>query len=328
MRPNWTLLAAVLLGGVGFAALLYDAPLLGHDWLSLFVRQPHDVLALPPNVPYPPWVIPILLRSLTIFPTRVSVALVKGLTLSTVTMFSYREARHSFPTRRIVAVMAVLLAAVDPLVWAMLWLGQVDMLVLIGVIIMPFGVPFVLAKPQIGMWAVLNSRRDMLIAAAVVGLSFVIWGFWPAVALNPAIFNPHPSLFGWHYTSPILALVGGMLLLFTNRDPLRLMAAGSLLSPYLLPYHFVVLLPVIGRVSGLRQIALWFSSLCVFAVAGIPTPAVKTAALIFPVLAWVLLAPSLRPRDLLNDPDTLLRRGLRLLPIISRPVIHPRQTSA
>jgi hypothetical protein len=322
MRPDWPLLAAVLLGGAAFAVLLMDAPLLGHDWLSLFARQPHDILALPANVPYPPWVIPILLRPLTVFPVPVSVALIKGLTLACVTLISYREGRRAFPHNRLVAVVAVLLAAVNPLTWGMLWLGQIDMLVLIGVIIMPYGVPFVLAKPQIGMWVILNSRRDMLIAAAVLALSLVIWGFWPSVALNPAIFNPHPALFGWHYTSVVVGLVGAALLVFTNRDPFRLMAAGSLVSPYLLPYHFIVLLPALGRAAGVRQAVLWLASLGVFAVAGVPTPAVKTLALAFPLLVWALLAPSLRPRDLFNDPDTLFRRGLGLLGAARHRVAH------
>jgi hypothetical protein len=80
----------------------------------------------------------------------------------------------------------------------------------------------------------------------------------------------------------------------------------------MMPYHYFVLLPAIGRVSGWRQFVLWMTSLLMLAVVAFSTPEMKLLAQLFPLLVWGLLTPSLRPKDMLADPDTLLNRGLKL----------------
>jgi hypothetical protein len=43
-------------------------------------------------------------------------------------------------------------------------------------------------------------------------------------------------------------------------------------------------------------------------VAGMPIIPIKIVALVFPLLVWATLAPTLRPRVMLADPDLLLNR--------------------
>jgi hypothetical protein len=117
----------------------------------------------------------------------------------------------------------------------------------------------------------------------------------------------------WRSTSPVFGLLGLVLLIFTNRDPLRLIAAGIFVSPYLLPYHCIVVLPAMGRVRGWQQFVLWLSSVTLLLAVGIETMEIKIIALSFPLLVWLFLAPSLNPRHIFHDPDTLLNRGLTTL---------------
>lgn len=71
----------------------------------------------------------------------------------------------------------------------------------------------------------------------------------------------HPSAVGWQVTGWLPPLIGLVFLLRTNRtDTFQSIAAGSLLYPFILPYHFIVLLPAMGRLRGLRLFIAWLAA--------------------------------------------------------------------
>jgi hypothetical protein len=301
-EPDWWALLATLVGGGVCALLVYRAPFLGHDWMVAFASEVVDAQ-------YPPWVT-LLLRPLTSLPPRTGLAIVNGLTLSSVSVLAYRYGRHTFPETRAPAILALIFALLNPIPWMLLWLGQIEAMVTVGLTVLPIGIPLLFAKPHMGPWAALGSRRDLLCMILLLVISLGIWGLWPRSVLAHVYTHriPHPTSIGWRTIHPILGLIGVVLLLATPRDPLRLIAAGTLISPFVMPYHYYILLPALGRTRGYRQLALWLISWTTIAAVGIQTVAVKAIAATFPGLVWVLLARELRPSALLANPDILVNR--------------------
>jgi hypothetical protein len=310
--PDWRLTLVMLIGGLLLALPLSRIAFAGHDWVAYFSETPDPLYTPQPNPSYPPWVLPLVLRPLTVQPPRSGLALVNGLTLACLTLFTYRLARLQFPQQRAPALAGVLLVALNPLVWMLMWLGTVDGLMLLGLAALPFGVPLLLLKFHISGWALLGTRRDLLWGLAWGGLSLILWGLWPLNILTaynrPDQPPPHPLLMGWQTTGPLFILPGLVLLLLSDRDPFRLIAAGTFITPYLMPYHFSILLPALGRVRGWKQVALWIISLIFPVMSGLSSLDLKRVSFVFPLAVWLLLAPDWRPAQLWRDPDTLLNR--------------------
>jgi len=105
-------------------------------------------------------------------------------------------------------------------------------------------------------------------------------------------------------------LLGLVLFPFSGPDPLRLMASGVLIMPFFMPYHFLMLLPALGRVRSFRRWILW---LLTWTLAGVPAFGgwTKYLALSFPVAVWLLGSPEpfRRHRDLMTRCRRLLARG-------------------
>ena len=146
-----------------------------------------------------------------------------------------------------------------PTMWT-LFLGQIDGLALLGLLLMPFGVPLALLKPQLTTFAMFKNRQ-WFIAAAIFGIvSVLIWGWWPLNLIARTgsewkeIQPQDISLFPW--SIPFVL----PLLWFSRGDDDMLMSAGSLITPLLIPYHFIVIMPSLARVSLRWQIALWILS--------------------------------------------------------------------
>lgn len=97
----------------------------------------------------------------------------------------------------------------------------------------------------------------------------------------------HEAAFGWTETGWIILVLGLILLVGAGNHPYRLMAAGFLVSPYLMPYNLAVLLPVIGSVSGWRKVLIWASTWLTVLGVGLTGPA-KYLNLVFPVAAYCL----------------------------------------
>lgn len=146
-----------------------------------------------------------------------------------------------------------------PTLW-LLFIGNLDGLVLFGMLIMPVGIPLVLMKPQLAAFSLL-ARKDWFIAGAVWGLlSLLIWGLWPMNMLTvttsawKAEWTQDIAIFPWGL------IVGLPLLWFSRRDPDLLMAAGTFITPHLFAYHFILLMPALGRMRWYWMVITWLVS--------------------------------------------------------------------
>jgi hypothetical protein len=152
----------------------------------------------------------------------------------------------------------VMLAIISlPTLW-LLFLGNVDGLVMVGLLLLPvLGVPLVLIKPQVASFALLSNRRVFVATLIWVMLSIVLWGPWPLNLLTVGnaqwrIDWPQDiTLYPW---GAILAMP---LLWLSRGDEDMLMAAGSLMTPHLFPYHFYILMPALGRMRARWAILSW-----------------------------------------------------------------------
>lgn len=248
--PDWRAGLMILLGALALGLLLYRVPLLGYDWYVVF--QPGGGAAFW----YPGWT-KLFASPLAALPWRWGLAFSNGLTVAGVAIATLREGRDRWGY--LGAVMAVLSFPVMILIWD----GNVDGWAMLGYVLLPWGVPLLLIKPTIGTFALL-ARRSWFIAGAVFAvLSVVIWGWWPAQAIGLHVVGDykHTAALGWYVLGWPIGLAGLVMLLLSNRkDPLQLMAAGSFAMPYVFPYHFILLLPALGRVKFLRQEILWVIS--------------------------------------------------------------------
>jgi hypothetical protein len=188
---DWRAFFAIVVGAVILAIPLARIPFWGHDWLTVFATQPNGIMPQFPNPSYPPWVLQIVLRPLTELPPFTGLAMINGFTLASVTLLAFRYARYTFPESRLTAVGAVIFAMLSPLPWMVMWLGQVEMLVLLGLVTLPIGIPVLLGKLHTGVWAVLNSRRDIFWTAVWGIVSIVLWGLWPIQLLTT--LSPIPA---------------------------------------------------------------------------------------------------------------------------------------
>jgi hypothetical protein len=319
--PDWRALLVIIIGTLLIRPLIGQIEFLGHDWMVSFSLQqwgsfPHD----PNDIFYPPWVHNYMLLPFSGLDARLGLAYVNACTLVCLAVLTYRNSRLTHPEPlyfgfiSINGIFSVLFALCNPITLALVWLGQIEFTILLGLVLMSWGVPLLLGKYNLGMWAILSSRRNMLFAAIWIGISLIIWGPWPITILQAILAQQsagiiqHPNLMGWQYMHPILLLIGGLLMLFTNREPLRLIVAGMLISPYTMPYHYVLVLPLIGRVGLIGKVALWSTTLLFIFTIGLSTVETKYLAYSLPILAWLLTAPTLKLREILKDPDILLNR--------------------
>ena len=217
----WVVLTVVL--SVAVRLFLPIAPL-GYDWATYF-SSAHNVPAY-----YPPWTTAILCW----LPWPVLI----GLTLSTYIVAVMKRARS--PMSAACALLAI------PLFWC-ICLGQLDGLVLLGVLGLPWLVPLVLFKPQVAAFAILAKRKYLIVAAIFLLVSLAIWGFWP-VDLFTYCQGERSHLdiaLGW-YGLPLALLV---LWLVPGWNEDKLMLAGACIAPHLIPYHLLPLMPAIARLS-------------------------------------------------------------------------------
>ena len=198
---------------------------LGFDWKFYF-----SIKVLPPF--WMPWTMPVLYL---VSPQALSSAAILGTALR---IYQLRGSMWRLPL--------TLLSL--PMLW-LLFKSDVDGLALMGLVMLPYGVPLLLMKPQLGAFALLANRRYFA-AGAIWGLITVIfWGFWFTrlqLISGPQWRIDWPqdiSIFPW-------GLLLALPLLWLGRgDADMLMAAGSFATPHLFPYHFVLVMPAISRMS-------------------------------------------------------------------------------
>lgn len=240
LKDNLLRLAAIL----GLALLLFPLvrrlPIAGYDWFFVFYGPAERLSAYPPYAHY-------LFNLLTWLEWRDSLAILASISLVTIAVSTWRHGGRGG---------SVLLALLSAPTWHLLWMGHPDGLVLLGLATGIF--PLALIKPQISIWYYLKDLRWVIVIGTFLALTLLIWPLW-VLNFTQATFEI-PAAFGWSSVGWPMALLGLALLAGAGRDPDRLMAAGTLLSPYLLPYHLVVLIPIIGRAEGKWKIALCLSS--------------------------------------------------------------------
>lgn len=222
-------LFSILAGiGYGLALFLPADGFVGFDWIHFFGQG---------NVPvfYPPWTGTIVgwLNWPGLF----------GLTLAAVGVSAYKRAAHPL------SLCAALLAL--PLFWT-LFLGQLDGLVVLGLLGLPALTPLALIKPQVSIFGFLARRSFLLALLGTTLVSLAIWGFWPQRMFS--VWAVHTE--GRYVNDIAIGLVGlplaGVLLWLSRGDLDMLMLAGSFATPYLLPYN---LLPIVPAMARLRPAA-------------------------------------------------------------------------
>jgi len=177
----------------------------------------------------------------------------------------------------------VVLALATPPIWFLLWIGHPDALALLG--LLTGFIPLALIKPQLTIWSLLRTRALACWTVVFLLLSLALWPWWP-LSLRHATFT-HPAVFGWTVTGWPIALIGIAMLAGAGSDPYRLMAAGCLLTPYLMPYNLALLLPAIGSSRGDRRIVLWATTWLLVLGVGLGGRA-RYLNLVFPIAAYCL----------------------------------------
>ena len=220
---------------IGLYAIGHFLPV-GFDWQHFFGRGS-----------YPPFWMPW--TRLVMMPFNLPAVFATTLLAIGIRAYRYR-----------VAPLAIALALLSlPTLWV-LFTGNVDGLVMLGLLILPWGAPLVLIKPQIAAFALLARWRSLFVAGVFVLLSFAIWGLWPlnmGVVFTPAWraeWQQDITLFPWGL------MIALPLLWFSRGDEDLLMAAGSLCTPHLFPYHFIVLMPALARLKPVWMILTWLIS--------------------------------------------------------------------
>ena len=137
--------------------------LIGFDWIHFYGQG-----IIPPF--YPPW------TKYAIEPLTWS--LLKGLTLASFSLAVFKRSVH--PVSISVAFFSL------PLMWT-IFLGQLEGIVLFGLLGIPWLVPLALVKPQVSIFAFGASRKYFLVAIIFLLFSLIVWGFWPINTLKCGI---------------------------------------------------------------------------------------------------------------------------------------------
>lgn len=285
---DWKTALAIVVGSCLLWPLTNLLPMLGYDWFIYFWQRDFRQ--------YPQWV-EWALAPLLALDWRTGFALLNAILLMSVAIGAAREVYRVNPTStwqvRGNASFAALLALLTPPVFVLLWVGNIDGLALAGILIMPVGLLWLSLKPHLGLWATLARRSWVIWGVIFCVVMLIIFPGWPIRLLDSIGFRiQHPSAFGWASLGWPMIPIGLLLLAFTPADPIMLMAAGSFLSPFLMPQHFILLTPAFGRVQGYWRVALWAASwllIIPLAFAGLWNGYGKALALGYPLLVWFAL---------------------------------------
>jgi hypothetical protein len=279
-------LAFVLIGSIILFPIVKKLPMIGWDWYYFFTAHNPTHNLLTPSSPYPPYTTQVL-SLITWLDWRSSLALLHGATLLVLALVTWKQTRSFIP---------ILPALFNPPVLMLLWIGHPDGIALLGVIT---GLPLLtFMKPQVAGWALLANRKLFLWSIIFIVLSFLIWGFWPdrmiSFSRNITLYKDallhYEATAGWSVMGWWLILPGLVLLAGAGRDFLYLMAAGCFFSPYLMPYHLALLVPLMGKARSWRLLLIWLASWLIFLGTGL-IGWVKLTYYVFPLAAYMLTQP-------------------------------------
>jgi hypothetical protein len=257
--------SAVLFSTIGF--IVRPDGFIGYDWyyrISQGVRDPY----------HPPW------RDYAQYLTWPGLI---GLTCAGLVVGLYQ--RYASPL-----IMAASFLSL-PLLW-MLFLGNLDGIVLLGLTGLPWLTPLATLKPQVSAFAFLSNKRWLAIFMFWIALTILIWGLWPLAMLNhdahwqslyPEAEQPQNiELFPW--SIPIVLI----LLWYSRGDMDMLMLAGTFVTPHIIPYSYIVVLPAIARINQ------WLA-LCLVVISWLPFSANWVGdwgwylGHLFPAILWATL---------------------------------------
>jgi len=236
----------ILLGSGILFPLVKQLPVVGWDWYFFFNgNNPQFNLLNTPNA-YPPFA-RYLLGLLTWMPWRDSLAILNSISLLTFALATWKNGGKFG---------SITLALLTAPVFFLMWIGHPDGLALFGLI--TGLLPFQLLKPQITIWNMFKNRFNFYWTTVFLLISLIIWPLWP-LRLSAATLT-HEAAFGWVVTGWPVAILGLALFLGAGSNTYRLMAAGCLMSPYLMPYHLSVLVPAIGSARSYKKWLIWISA--------------------------------------------------------------------
>ncbi|MDR3573991.1 MAG: hypothetical protein P4L50_09025 [Anaerolineaceae bacterium] len=206
------------------------------DWVHFFGIQ-----RVPPF--YPPWTL-LTVRYLT-YPVLI------GITLAAFFIASFQRSVH--PISFILTFLTL------PVLWT-IFLGQLEGLVVLGMLGLPWLIPLVLVKPQISIFG-LGARRSYILAFFILMvISVIIWGNWPATTLSAESFYQEGRYvqnigLGW-YGLPLFLLT----IWFSRGDMDMLMACGAFISPHVIFYNLLPLTPAMARLRPRAAVLALFLS--------------------------------------------------------------------
>ena len=274
-RTPWLLFPIAIVFGLIIGLLTTWVPILGYDWIHMFhANQATDIY-------YPPWT-SIILAPLAQLPAQLGLALINGITIAAVALTTFYQGRGNQPWRKL----AVVLALLSPQTLIVLWTGHIDGLALLGIWALPWAIPIVLMKSTFIGFAVITRKSWFLTALGFGLLSFFLWPDWIPQLIETLQFrSTHPASAGWQQTGFLPLALGLILLLFSRReDVFQNIAAGAILYPFILPYHYIVLLPALAELKGSRLVLVWLSAWLM--VVPIALEKAFPIYFIFPLLIW------------------------------------------
>lgn len=219
---------AVIFSFVGY--LLPADGFIGFDWVIFFEGGQTPLY-------YPPWLDWVI--------NPLSWETLIGLSLAAVTMSILKRARH--PLSGAFAFLTL------PLFWT-IFLGQLEGLVVLGLLGLPWLAPLALIKPQISIFA-FGARRSYVLAFVIVILfSITLWGPWPIRLLESLQYYQ-----GSEYVQDIALGWWGIplalpLLWFSRGDMDMLMVAGAFGTFHVIPYNLLPVIPAIARLDPLSAL--------------------------------------------------------------------------
>jgi len=257
-----------LMGGIVFSVIASFLPatgVLGYDWVYYFSlgKRGHGLDY------YPPWI--TYVRYLT-WPGLI------GITFTGLALALYQ---------RRASLLVMGLAFFSMPLWWVVFLGQIDGLALFGLTNLPWFMPLVTIKPQVGYLACL-ARKQYLVGLLVwLIISIGIWGLWPLDLLRIQTYvawqEPN-DISLWPWSIPVVVA----LLWLSRGDMDMLMLAGTFVMPYLHPYHYLLVMPALARIEKwVAVVAIVLSWLPL--LANWLGPAAWYSGHLFPMVLWVAL---------------------------------------
>jgi hypothetical protein len=221
--------STALFGLVGF--FYVPDGFLGYDWYYYFSSGSLEHISF-----YPPWIVAVSWLPWPLF---------LGLTCAGVVL--------ALIQRRATAIAIATAFLSLPMLW-MLFLGQMEGLVLLGLTGLPWLTPLATVKPQISIFAFFASKRLLAVLLVWGLITLFIWGLWP---LNMWAFRAEwqtlytgatqpQDISLWPWSIPVVLA----LLWLSRGDMDMLLLSGTFVTPHVIPYSYVLVLPAIARVPA------------------------------------------------------------------------------